>query len=127
MENAFFISVEICPSRFLDLLRQKISNEEIVGLLDRRKRFIARVPGQYVRFGQLALEGWRSAIDRSPEGLERILRPFRVPSRSAGGSAAGMSELADAAVRVGQGETVVASNPLFAEANAIGSALSRAL
>ena len=67
------ISVKIPPSRFLALLRQKISNEEIVGLLDRNKRFIARIPDQDVRFGQLASEGWRRAIDRNPDGLVEVV------------------------------------------------------
>ncbi len=66
---AYSISIGLSPSRFLELFHKKIAGDEIIGLLDRRQRFIARIPDHDLRFGQLAAEGWRRAIEQSPEGL----------------------------------------------------------
>ncbi len=172
---AYSISVGVPASRFLDLFRQKISNDELIGLLDRRRRFIARIPDQEIRFGQPAAEGWRRALDNSPEGLAvfptlegvnsitayaptasgwtlgvtlpmasldapvRALR-WRAVSTALALTALsaflavllgrqivrGMSDLAEAAVRVGRGDAIVAPAAPFAEAQAVGAALAEA-
>ena len=144
-------------------------------LLDRRRRFIARIPDQEIRFGQPAAEGWRRALDNSPEGLAvfptlegvnsitayaptasgwtlgvtlpmasldapvRALR-WRAVSTALALTALsaflavllgrqivrGMSDLAEAAVRVGRGDAIVAPAAPFAEAQAVGAALAEA-
>ena len=172
---AHSISVGIPPSRFVELLRQKIADDEYIGLLDRRQRFIARIPDQDVRFGQLASEGWRRALGRSPEGLaefptlegENSITAYAptasgwtvgialptasldVPVRALQWRAVtialtllalsallaflmgrrivrGMSDLAEAAVRVGRGDAILPPMAPFSEAEAIGAALAEA-
>ncbi len=62
------LSISIPPERFQALIERKFSNGEIVGVIDRDQKFVARIPDIAKRLGTLASDGWRGAIARSPEG-----------------------------------------------------------
>ncbi len=66
---AYIISISLIPERFLALFKDKYVNGEVVGILDRNRKFVARVPAHESRVGTLASEGWRAAIDKSNEGI----------------------------------------------------------
>jgi signal transduction histidine kinase len=66
--EAYSISVVMDPARFLALFKEKVADGELVALVDRNKRFIARIPDHDRHLGQLAGEGWRAAMAKSPEG-----------------------------------------------------------
>ena len=65
----YSISIGMPASRFLGLITRQFASGENVGILDRNRRFVARLLDNDVRIGTLAAEGWRAAIDRAPEGL----------------------------------------------------------
>jgi len=64
----YSISVVMEPVRFLRLFEKKYAEGELIGLLDRNRRFIARIPDQEAHLGQLASVDWRAAMTKSPEG-----------------------------------------------------------
>ena len=64
----FSISVALSPARFLKLIQGQFAHGEVVGILDRNRRFVARVPDSEARLGTVASEGWRKAIDAASEG-----------------------------------------------------------
>ena len=66
--EAYSIAVVMDPARFLGLFKEKIADGELVALLDRKKRFIARIPRHEFYLGRLASVGWRAAMAKSPEG-----------------------------------------------------------
>ena len=57
------------PERFNALLRGKFGDHGAVGILDRQRRFVARIPDNDSRLGTPASAEWRAAIDRAPSGL----------------------------------------------------------
>ena len=65
---AYSISVALPPERMLGLITAQFTHGEVVGILDRNLRFIARVPDHAQRLGTLASEGWRGAIAKASEG-----------------------------------------------------------
>lgn len=65
----YVISISLVPDRFLALFKDKYTQGEVVGILDRNRKFVARVPSHNTRVGTLASEGWRAAIDKAPEGI----------------------------------------------------------
>ncbi len=65
---AYSISIVMDPARFLSLFKEKTSNGELVALVDRNKRFIARIPDHDLYLGRLGSEGWRADMAKSPEG-----------------------------------------------------------
>jgi signal transduction histidine kinase len=68
----YIISISLVPARFLALFKDKYTNGEVVGILDRNRKFVARVPSHESRVGTLASEGWRAAMDKSNEGIVEI-------------------------------------------------------
>ncbi len=64
----YAISVSLEPARFLALINKHFTHGEVVGILDRNQRFVARVPDNESRLGSLASNGWRAAILKAPEG-----------------------------------------------------------
>ena len=65
----YSISIGIPTARFLGLITRQFESGENVGILDRNRRFVARLLDNDARVGTLAAEGWRTAIDRAPDGL----------------------------------------------------------
>jgi signal transduction histidine kinase/CheY-like chemotaxis protein len=65
---AYLFVVSLLPERFLDLVRNKFDQGELIGILDRQSRFVARIPDHAARVGTLASEGWLAAIAQAPEG-----------------------------------------------------------
>jgi signal transduction histidine kinase/ActR/RegA family two-component response regulator len=65
---AYSISIALSPDRFVALIANRFTAKEVVAILDRNRKFVARIPDHDARVGTLASEGWRAAIDRSPEG-----------------------------------------------------------
>ena len=65
----YSIVMGLNPDRFLALIHGKFPEGGAVGILDRNRKFIARLPDHDARVGTLASEDWRAAIDREPEGL----------------------------------------------------------
>ena len=64
----YSLSVAFPPERFLALIKSRFTRNEVVAILDRNRRFVARIPDHETRLGSMASEGWRAAIDRSAEG-----------------------------------------------------------
>jgi len=62
-------SIGLDPDRFHRLISDKFDETTVVAIIDRQRRFIARVPGQETRLGALASPGWRAALDRASEGI----------------------------------------------------------
>lgn len=62
----FTIMVSMPPSEFLKLIENKFGSDAAVAILDRQRRFIARIPDHTNRLGSLAAESWRQAIASSP-------------------------------------------------------------
>jgi signal transduction histidine kinase/CheY-like chemotaxis protein len=65
---AYSLSIALSPDRFIALIADRFAANEVVAILDRNRKFVARIPDHESRVGTLASEGWRAAIDRSPEG-----------------------------------------------------------
>ena len=65
----YLISISLVPERFLALFKDKYTNGEVVAILDRNRKFVARVPSHETRVGTLASEGWRAAIDKAREDI----------------------------------------------------------
>ena len=66
--ETYSITVVMDPARFLALFKEKSADGELVALVDRNKRFIARIPDQERYLGQMAGVGWRAAMAKSPKG-----------------------------------------------------------
>jgi|RhiMethySRZTD1v2_1073278.scaffolds.fasta_scaffold92095_3 signal transduction histidine kinase/CheY-like chemotaxis protein len=65
---SYSIAVSLIPERFLQLIENKFTQEELLGILDRRGNFVARIPDHAERVGTPASEGWRRAIASTPLG-----------------------------------------------------------
>ncbi len=68
----YIIAISLVPERFLALFKDKYNNSEVVGILDRNQKFVARIPDHDKRLGTLASAGWRAAIDKASEGIIEI-------------------------------------------------------
>ncbi|HET7883805.1 MAG TPA: ATP-binding protein [Acetobacteraceae bacterium] len=65
---AYSLQLTLNPDDFIRLLRANdLPDTWISGIVDRTGRFLARVPDNDKRVGQLASEGWREAIHMSPD------------------------------------------------------------
>lgn len=64
----YSISISLVPARFLTLVNDAFTHGEVVGIIDRNSRFVARIPEHEKRVGTLASEGWRKAIAELPTG-----------------------------------------------------------
>ena len=62
----YSLSIVLSPERFRALLTSQFTRGEVVAILDRQRRFVARIPDAPV--GGVASEGWRAAIDRASGG-----------------------------------------------------------
>jgi signal transduction histidine kinase len=63
----YVITVQMAPESFSDVLRaQRVPDSWVIVLVDRNRRFIARIPP--LPAGQPVSESFRAAIDRSPAG-----------------------------------------------------------
>lgn len=62
----YSVQVALSPQRFLDLLKTRFTHGEVVAIVDRSKKFVARVPE--VAVGQLSSDGWRAGMARAPTG-----------------------------------------------------------
>ena len=65
----YSISITLVPDRFLALVDQNFAGEEIVAVLDRSGKFVARKPDHQRRVGSLATKNWRDAIVGNPNGF----------------------------------------------------------
>ncbi|WP_291842124.1 ATP-binding protein [Bradyrhizobium sp.] len=65
----YSIAVTVLPSRFLEMLTtSQFTHGQVAAIIDRNKKFVARVPDNENRIGTLASEGWRGGIARNPTG-----------------------------------------------------------
>lgn len=77
----FTVAVAMPPAEFLKLIENKFGPNAAVAVLDRQRRFIARIPDHDRRVGSLAAETWRRAIDAAPvEGTVESVTLEGVPS-----------------------------------------------
>lgn len=65
----YTLSMRMAPARFLDIITNLFTHGEVVGILDQKMLFVARMPDHEGRVGTLASEGWRAAIAASPTGI----------------------------------------------------------
>ena len=65
----YSIIVGLNPDRFLAILRANFSPDSVVGLVDRKANFVARIPDHAARIGTPASRDWRASMARSPEGF----------------------------------------------------------
>ena len=65
----YSVVVGLDPDLFHRLIRDKFGEKTVVAIIDRQRRFIARVPGQEASLGAMASPGWQAALDRTPEGV----------------------------------------------------------
>ena len=79
----YSVVIGLDPDRFHRLIRDKFGEKTVVGIIDRQRRFIARVPGQETRLGALASPGWQAALDRAPEGVAEFPTIEGTPSLQA--------------------------------------------
>ena len=64
----YAVEMVMSPQRFLALLTERFTQGEVVAIIDRNRKFVARVPDHEARVGTLASDGWRAGIARSPTG-----------------------------------------------------------
>ena len=64
----YSIEIVMSPQRFLKLLTDRFTQGEVVAIIDRQRKFVARFPDHEARIGTLASDGLRAAIARSPTG-----------------------------------------------------------
>ena len=69
----YSIVVGLNPDRFLQLLRGKGGDDAVIGIVDRKHNFIARIPDHTARVGTPAADGWRAAMTRASEGYTENL------------------------------------------------------
>ena len=79
----YSISIALPPDRMLKLIEAQFNHGEVVAIVDRSKRFVARVPDHQQRLGTLASDGWRAAMARAPEGWVENLTVEGSPSVTA--------------------------------------------
>ena len=65
----YAIVVGLDPESLHRLIRDKFGDKIVVAIIDRQRRFIARVPGHEASLGAMASPGWQAALDRTPEGV----------------------------------------------------------
>ena len=65
----YIVTVGLDPARFHDLVKRNFTKGEIIGVLDRNKRFVTRIPDHENTVGTMASEGWRAAMARASEGI----------------------------------------------------------
>jgi hypothetical protein len=65
----YILSISLNPERFYSLIRDRFVQGELIGILDRNSRFIARIPDNEGRVGTLASEGWRAGIAKARDGF----------------------------------------------------------
>jgi signal transduction histidine kinase len=65
----YILSISLPPEQFYELVKDRFSRGELVGILDRKSRFIARIPDNEARVGAFASEGWRAGIAKAAEGF----------------------------------------------------------
>ena len=64
----YSISMSLVPARFYELIKRQFTRGEVVAIVDGNYRFVARVPDNDNRLGELASDGWRAAMQQMPEG-----------------------------------------------------------
>lgn len=80
-EIAYTISVVLHPENFRKLLAEKFGREAAVAVIDRQRRFVARIPDHEARVGTPAALSWRQEIEKSPqEGFAETVTLEGVPS-----------------------------------------------
>lgn len=62
----FTLAVAMQPAGFLKLIENKFGADAAVAILDRQRRFVARIPDHANRLGVLAAQTWRQAIEQTP-------------------------------------------------------------
>lgn len=62
----FTLAVAMQPASFLNLIQNKFGPDAAVAILDRQRRFVARIPDHANRLGAFAAPTWRQAIEQSP-------------------------------------------------------------
>ena len=63
----YVLTVQVAPESFKDVLRaQRLPESWVIALVDRNRRFVARVPP--AASGRRVSDTFRAAIDRSPNG-----------------------------------------------------------
>jgi signal transduction histidine kinase len=67
-QPAYLLLISLAPARFLSLIENKFGRREVVGILDRHARFLARMPDHAARVGTYASSGWQAALARSTVG-----------------------------------------------------------
>jgi signal transduction histidine kinase/ActR/RegA family two-component response regulator len=65
----YVIEISLAPDRFLALFKDKYTAGEVVGIVDRNHKFVARIPAHDTRVGTLASEDWRAAMNNAAEGI----------------------------------------------------------
>jgi signal transduction histidine kinase len=65
----YVVTIGLDPARLFDLVKRNFTKGEIIGVLDRNKKFIARIPDHENRVGTMASEGWRAAMASASEGI----------------------------------------------------------
>ena len=131
----YTIIVGFNPDRFHRLMRDKFSGTSAIAVIDRQRRFIARVPRHEESLGELAAPGWRAALDRSPEGVGEFPTIEHTPSLQAyvttrEGWAVGIAypiEVLDASGRRIMQVMIWVGMSAIAASAALGFALSRRL
>jgi PAS domain S-box-containing protein len=81
----YTIVVGLNPDRFQALIRDKFGQDATVGILDRQRNFVARVPDFENRVGTPAGKDWQAAIARAPAGLAEVVNLEGEPSITAYG------------------------------------------
>ncbi len=67
-EPLYSLSISLLPARFRPLIDANAAPGEVLGLVDRNRKFVGRTPDHETRVGTLASEGWRAAMTQRPEG-----------------------------------------------------------
>lgn len=64
----YCVTIAVPPESFLRNISGQFSNNYVAAIIDRKHKFVARVPDHAERVGTLAAPGWRDAIANSQEG-----------------------------------------------------------
>ena len=64
----YTIVMGLNPDRFHTLIKEKFPDGAAIGILDRNRKFVARVPDHEGRLGTPASPGWQAALAQSPRG-----------------------------------------------------------
>ena len=65
----YVVTIGLDPTRFRDLVDRNFTKGEIIGVLDRNKKFVTRIPDHENRVGTMASEGWLTAMESASEGI----------------------------------------------------------